>query len=298
MIKAYPKIFALGTRNVKDIFDTPVQVTEKVDGSQFVFGKGMDGELYVRSKGADIYIENPQKMFQQGVDHVVSIADRLREDRIYYCEYLQKPKHNTLTYDAVPKNHLCLFGIANTHRDEFWFDRASLEVQAEFLGIDAVPIIYEGMTNGEEIIAMVKDTESYLGGTNIEGAVVKANKQILVADQLYPVQTGKYVTDEFKEVHQGSWKKENTGKGKWDTYKDLFCTEARWNKAIQHLKEVGQLEDDPRDIGKLIKEIQVDIVKEEEESIKAYLWKTFSSELLRNATRGFPEFYKQKLILE
>jgi ATP-dependent helicase/DNAse subunit B len=66
-------------------------------------------------------------------------------------------------------------------------------------------------------------------------------------------------------------------------------------KAIQHLKEKGELEFTPRDIGKLIKEIQDDITEEEKENILNFLWNEFGKELLRNAVKGFPEFYKRYL---
>ena len=49
MIKAFPKIFAIGQDYIKDIFDGEVEVTEKIDGSQFVFGK-LAGELYFEVK--------------------------------------------------------------------------------------------------------------------------------------------------------------------------------------------------------------------------------------------------------
>jgi hypothetical protein len=52
----------------------------------------------------------------------------------------------------------------------------------------------------------------------------------------------------------------------------------------------------PRDIGKLIKEIQNDIISEELESIKNGLWKIFGLELIRKATAGFPERYKEYLM--
>ena len=50
-ISAFPKIFAIGTDYIKDLFNGPVEITEKIDGSMFVFGK-VDGELFMRSKGA------------------------------------------------------------------------------------------------------------------------------------------------------------------------------------------------------------------------------------------------------
>ena len=110
MIKAFPKIFTLGDRWTQGIYDGDVEVTEKVDGSQFAFGK-VDGKLFMRSKGKEIIIDNPEKMFSKAVDYVLSIEDRLLENTVYYCEYLQKPKHNTLAYSRVPKNDLMLFGV-------------------------------------------------------------------------------------------------------------------------------------------------------------------------------------------
>ena len=40
---------------------------EKVDGSQFSFGR-FDGELRVRSKGKEMVVDAPEKMFQRAVD--------------------------------------------------------------------------------------------------------------------------------------------------------------------------------------------------------------------------------------
>ena len=47
----------------------------------------------------------------------------------------------------------------------------------------------------------------------------------------------------------------HTSKGKFETMLDNYRTVARWEKAIQHLNESGRLENSPRDIGPLIKEI-------------------------------------------
>jgi len=78
MISAYPKIFAVGTDYIRDIFKDEVEVTEKVDGSQFAFGK-IDGVVHMRSKGAKLYAENPEKMFIKGIEHVQEIQDILPE---------------------------------------------------------------------------------------------------------------------------------------------------------------------------------------------------------------------------
>ena len=54
MLTEFPKIFSLGTKYIVDIFDSPVEVTEKLDGSQFTFAKVND-ILYYRSKGQMLY---------------------------------------------------------------------------------------------------------------------------------------------------------------------------------------------------------------------------------------------------
>ena len=58
MIHSYPSIYALGHKAVADIFNEPVLVEEKVDGSQFGFGiyETDPGEWAprCRSKGAEL----------------------------------------------------------------------------------------------------------------------------------------------------------------------------------------------------------------------------------------------------
>ena len=107
---------------------------------------------------------------------------------------------------------------------------------------------------------------------------------------------GKFVSEAFKETHRDRWGTEETSSGKWAAFLMSFRTEARWHKAIQHLMETGELENSPRDIGKLIKEIQQDISAEEMENIKSYLWNENKREILSAATKGFPEWYKEQLL--
>ena len=108
--------------------------------------------------------------------------------------------------------------------------------------------------------------------------------------------SGKYVTEEFKEVHNKNWKAENTGKGKLEVAISQYRSEARWNKAVQHLRDDGRLTESPRDIGELIKEVRKDISLEEKENIKDQLWSIFKNDFLGMATSGLPEWYKEKLV--
>jgi hypothetical protein len=65
---------------------------------------------------------------------------------------------------------------------------------------------------------------------------------------------------------------------------------------VQHLAEHGALENSPRDIGKLISEVKQDIAEEERDYIQKFLWKEFGEQILRRATAGAPEWYKNQLL--
>lgn len=295
MIRAFPKIFAIGTDYIRDIFKNDIEITEKIDGSQFVFGK-INNELYMRSKGTQIFPENPEKMFTIASDYVLSIENKITNNTICFCEYLKKPKHNTLLYGRVPKNNLILYGVCDD-TDRFINSYDELLSIADAIGIETVPLIYQGKINNPQEIFDLINSESILGGVDMEGIVVKNYSQpFLLGGQPIPLMAGKFVSEKFKEVHQKNWGKENTGKGKFELFKESFRTEARWEKAAQHLRDSGSLENSPRDIGNLIKEAHRDIIDEEIEAIKNFLFKEFGKEIIRKSTAGLAEWYKERLI--
>jgi hypothetical protein len=290
-MNSYPKICAIGQKYIADIFENEVEVTEKVDGSQFVFGK-IDGELKIRSKGAEIIPEVAPKMFKKGVDYVVSIQEKIPDNTSFYCEYLEKPKHNVLQYDNTPKNHLVLFAVCEGQD----FVKKQKEY-AELFDIDSIPVLFEGKINSLDELEKLLETQSYLGGKKIEGVVVKDyKKEYMIGGQIIPIMSGKYVSEEFKEVHNKNWSKDHKTKDRVSVYLSGFKTEARWVKAIQHLKENNEIEDSPKDIGKLMKEINQDISQEEKENIKDWLWNEHKGHLSKVVTAGFPEWYKKRLM--
>lgn len=291
MITAYPKIFALGTDFIRDIFQEPVEITEKIDGSQFAFGR-VNGQVWMRSKGAQLYSENPEKMFAQGIAYVQQIQDRLPDGMVFYAEYLKAPKHNTLKYERVPKNNLILFGAMHISQK---FHLNTLEY-AEMLNIEHVPVIHYGKIESMSELVGILDRESILGGAKIEGVVVKNfERQFLLGGQPMSIMAGKFVSESFKEVHRERWGAEEKGKSRMEVFFESFRTQARWEKAVQHLAERGELGNEPRDIGKLFKEVHQDIEGEEIETVKEFLWKEFSGELKRKATGGMAEWYKSRL---
>ena len=79
-------------------------------------------------------------------------------------------------------------------------------------------------------------------------------------------------------------------------FMNSFCTEARWQKAVNHMKEDGRLTNSPKDIGTLFKEVHLDIIEEETDNIKEFLYNHFIKDIKRRATRGLPEWYKEQLL--
>jgi hypothetical protein len=291
-MKSYPKIFALGTKYIADIFNNEVEVTEKIDGSQFSFGK-FNGVIGCRSKGCELYFDNPEGMFKKGIEYVQSIADKLPDNTWYYGEFLGSRKHNILAYDREPKNNIILFAVCDNKLNF----RPPTDEDCDLLQVERVPVLFKGKVEDLEMFNKLLDIESVLGGQKVEGVVVKDySREMMIGGQVIPLMSGKYVSEDFKEKHQTGWDKEHRAKGRIDLFLEQFATEARWHKAIQHLRERGELDESPRDIGKLMKEINQDVTEEEKESIKDFLWGEYKGELARKVGRGFPEWYKRQLL--
>lgn len=293
---SYPSIFALGHRYLTELLLDPVNVEEKIDGSQFSFGvfKTDDGrrEIRCRSKGAQLNLLAPEQMFKKAIDTVDNLAGRLMEGWTYRAEYLQKPKHNTLVYDRVPTQHLILFDIASGLETYEPYD--SKRREGDRLGLEVVPQLFYGKLERIELFRELLDTISILGGQKIEGVVIKnyhrfgMDKKILI---------GKFVSEAFKETHSKEWKASNPSQSDIiDKITSTLKTDARWHKAVQHLKEQGVLQHTPQDIGLLMKEIPHDIEKEEKDFILEKLYEWAWPQLRRKLVHGCPEWYKEQLL--
>lgn len=260
-----------------------------MDGSQFSFGR-FNGELRCKSKGAEINVEYPEKMFQNAVDVVKEL--NLADGFTYRAEYLKTPKHNVLAYDRIPHNHLIIFDIS-VGIEKYLSYTAKFNECAR-LGLECVPILFEGKIEDPASVVELLQTISVLGGQKVEGIVIKNYRRYGIDGKIL---IGKYVSEAFKEVHSAEWREANPTKT--DIVNHLIAsykTPARWNKAIQHLREAGKLTDSPKDIGMLIKEVQEDIEAEEKEEIKNKLYANVIQHIKRGVVGGLPEYYKEHLM--
>lgn len=292
----YAKVYNLGHAAIQEILFDPVIVEEKVDGSQFSFGKFEDenGNDYLRcrSHGKEIEVFAPDNLFLLAVENVKNIFPLLHKGWTYRGEYLNKPKHNTLCYNRTPQKNIIIFDINTDEENYLPYQIKSLE--AERLGFETVPLLYEGMVTDIEMFRSLLDRTSILGGQKIEGVVMK-NYSRFSRDGKAMI--GKFVSEKFKEIHQGDWKERNPKQSNViEILISKYTSPARWEKSVQHLRESGKLEDSPRDIGQLIRAIPEDVLEECKEDIKAelfaYAWKYIS----KGVTRGMPEWYKNKLL--
>lgn len=290
---SWPKIYALGSKEVLDILKYEVDVTEKIDGSQIGFGI-VDGELVIRSNGAHINPALPPKMFRSAVSYIISIKNGLNPDFFYYGECLETPRHNKLKYERVPMHNVALYGI---REDDMFLGYEFVAHEARRLGFDIVPLLHNKRVTPDELDELLKTTKSFLGG-EIEGLVIAS--PYFMPGEREPFMQAKLVRQEFKEVLHKRSNRTPAPKGSMEeSVQEMFgqfATTARWDKAIQHLREADAIKGSNADIGPIIKEIQRDVLDEEGEFIKEALWTLHRKRFLTAVVDGFPRYYQNLLI--
>jgi hypothetical protein len=302
--KSPQSIFNVGHKAVQELFNVPVQVQEKVDGSFFAFGLYSpedasppeyvpDYELRVRSKGAVMHVDAPEGLFKPAVAAVRARQHLLHPNWQYRSETLAKSKHNALAYERTPKDNVILFDVLTDNEEYLPYEE--LKKEAERIGFEVVPQLFVGEIKTAEELRKYLDTTSVLGGQKIEGVVIKPINPLYGPDK--KMLFGKFVSEAFKEVHRKAWGESNPGnKDIIQKLIEQYTTPARWQKAVLRLREAGQIEDDPRDIGKIIREVAPDVLKECEDEIREALFKYAWPHIQRGLTRGLPEWYKDQLL--
>jgi len=295
-IPSYPKIFHLGSPYIPDLFKGEVEVTEKIDGSMFCFGVDSEGHLVMRSKGQEIFMDSHEKMWDKALEYVQYITPFLMDlvpDTYFYGEYLRQPKHNTLCYERTPKNNIMLYGV-RVNKYAFAPTYDELKYWATKLELEPVPLVYGGFVQDWNFFEQFLERQSILGNETLEGVVIKNYAVPSRVGSMEEPSFAKFVRESFKERNKTEWKGNSTP-NKLETFLASFRTEARWEKAIQHLRDAGQLIEEPKDIGILLKEIQHDVFTEEQETIKQELYNIYKEQIGRRAIAGFPEWYKTRL---
>ena len=284
----YSKIHQLYHREVYRMKGHRVVIQEKIDGSQISFG-GKDDALCIRSKNRMIDIDNPDGMFAPAV--AILKTHTLSFGYVFRGEYLKTPKHNVLAYDRIPKDHIIIYDVENGDGSNDYFTPDLVEDIAFEHGFEIVPTLWEGLFDNidQELIDLLMTRQSILGGQLIEGIVIKCYD---VFDSRDKTLMCKEVRPEFKEMHTG--KRGKTRRDIIEEIGDRLSTPARFEKAVQHLRDSNMLVGEPKDIGILMRELNRDF-EEHVDEIKNLLYDYFRKDILRVANRGFAEWYKAKL---
>lgn len=282
MIPSYNKIQTVGHRDLQQLFDGDVVIQEKIDGSQFSAMVDEDGKLHCASKSSALSLINPQKLFAPAIAHMQSVQSKLEPGLIYRCEAMNRPKHNVLAYERVPRGYLVLYDVTLLH----WIGPVDFELRdfADKLEIEPVQVLHRGTVSEADLPGFLAE-KPQLGGAMIEGMVIKNFARAL---------RGKYVASRFQEIMHGRPARAPRI-GIVQQLGAKYCSEARWEKAVSHLRDEGRLTDSVVDIGPLIKEVQRDVESECKEEILTALWEHVAKDLRNGWISGFPDWYKRRV---
>ena len=281
------------------------EVQEKIDGSQFSFMLE-HGILRCKSRKVDIVYAIvdgevvADSSWKGAIQNLINNIDQIAPNTIYRGEVLRSHRHNKICYNRVPKGNLVLFDVESVD-GKLLTNSTSLANIASQLGVDYAPFIGSVKSlseyTDEAFMDHLENSESVLGG-RMEGVVLKSFQGYLYTtpegSEVLRFPSIKFVCPEFVER---THKKTKGKSGLQDYIKDLgdsLRNTNRWDKAIQHLRESGELTDTVKDIGPLIKEIHTDISLEEDADLTKLL-KQVRTHVLRESTKGFAEYYKNML---
>ena len=142
---------------IEKLFNTYVTVNEKMDGSAFIFERGLESgkfKFYKRDQRNPItmvdrtlmkYYETPIQYIESLPPHVLSKIPRGWK---FGLEYFSSPQPVEIAYDRMPKNNLILSYVhvveeAGTVCRTIQ-EKEKLDTWADLLGVERPPIIFQG----------------------------------------------------------------------------------------------------------------------------------------------------------
>lgn len=292
MINSYPKLLSIDKEFSSIIFDdsSSIIAQEKIDGSQISFSLSKDGELSVRSKNIDMR-QGIDKMFNLAIEQIEKRKHLLRPGFIYRGEYLKSPRHNIINYGNVPKDNIIIFDVQNA-KGEYLHYRLAID-HAEKINFWFVRTFNLGAISLEQAKEFDMKSSS-LGDVVPEGIVFKREFNDVFNPADGKPLIIKKLREEIKEINFNR-NKGNKRDDILEKIEEMYKTKPRWEKAISHLRDDGELDYKMTDIPRLLSEIKNDVFEECEEEIKSILLDFFRFKIERSLTKGFPEFYKEYL---
>lgn len=104
----------------------------------------------------------------------------------------------------------------------------------------------------------------------------------------------KFVSNEFREVAKQKPVR-MPGDDPFAPVIAQFGTQARWLKAVQHLRDAGELENSPKDIPKIIREVQTDTIEECGTDICTAAMAIAKPKIYRGIVLGLGDWYIKRI---
>lgn len=274
-----------------------IVIQEKLDGANASFTLNNES-LQAFSRNRQLDESNTLGGFY---NFVLNMFDNrknlLNEDYIYFGEWLNPHK---VKYEGYEKQFF-LFDIYSKSKQQY-LDFKEVEHEAITLGINLIPVFYEGKYESFEQL------ESYIGQTKVNGKLgdKQLGEGIVVKNVDYRDRFGnqmfvKLVVDEFREVQKQKKAKNPTEFMNTAEYilAESLATKGRIEKIIYKLCDEGVIGNDidKKDIGVIFKECNLrtyeDILKEESDSLV-----DINVEDFRKFTSNFAKKYAREHLLK
>lgn len=225
----YPKIYRLGHDETRGVLNGTITIEEKLDGSNFRFMLD-DGVWVFGSRNTKLGNENDKigGMFKSAVEYIKTLPKNVVEQIhktygpvVFYGENMVPHTIKDYYWDKMPP--VIGFDIFSLNTGRF-FDNKTKRDMFEMLGMDVVPLIYEGGVEGvDDYITIPKSV--WRDGL-AEGIVIKNyNHQIFA----------KVVDVRFSEENKKAFGSYKVG----DPITDKYVTSYRVEKMILKLVDEG-----------------------------------------------------------
>jgi hypothetical protein len=299
----YPKIPRLGSNNrfIEHIFDTPVEISEKLDGSM------------CRLNFTESHVECGSKNVNTADEKMFAIAyrqaDQIWKDKVWwtfgdnitlFTEFFNKTHHNVINYKILPQRNFYLFGAIcnNKHLQTDELIELAKELKIEPLNILETNI---KINNPDDLIKYL-DGDSCLGGGVREGVVIRNHNfrydHLSTLSQAFvgfPV-SAKLVRDDFKERLNVEWSAKKQRETPLAKIAAEFFTDARFRKAIQHLNDEEKITYEMNNLKDIIPEFYSDLIDEERQEIMELALDDFWRQLKRKSDNFVVKEWKRYLV--
>lgn len=157
---SYVQCYPVDHQAVTGMLLTHVNVEEKIDGDRLAVRVNHDAlSVHPNHLGTDDPL----------IQHLQGQLYQLNPDWVYFLEYMPDPEQAIASYTRTPRMGAILMDVRTP---EGWLDHEAKFQEAEKLGFECAPLLYQGHVVDPEQLAGFLLHESVLGGT-MEGIVIK-----------------------------------------------------------------------------------------------------------------------------